>query len=53
MKNEILDEVWKSRDRFARRCKHNLSLMVKELRKVERTIGNPIINRSKKNKRAV
>jgi hypothetical protein len=48
MKNEILREVWDNRDKFARRCNHNLDLMVRAIRKVERTIRNRIVDRTKK-----
>lgn len=48
MKNEILREVWRNRDEFARRCNHNLDLMAETLRKVERGIRNPVVDRTKK-----
>ena len=48
MKNEILREVWDNRDKFAKRCNHNLDLMTRALKKVERRIHNPIIDRTKK-----
>ena len=48
MKNEILLEVWHNRDEFARRCNHNLNLMVEALQKVERSIRNPVVDRTKK-----
>jgi len=48
MKNEIMLEVWRNRDEFARRCNHNLDLMAETLRKVERSIRNPVVDRTKK-----
>ena len=48
MENEILREVWRNRDEFAKRCNYNLDLMAETLRKVERSIGNPLVDRSKK-----
>jgi len=48
MKNEILLEVWRNRDEFARRCNHNLDLMAETLQKVERGIRNPVVDRTKK-----
>jgi hypothetical protein len=48
MKNEILREVWDNRDKFARRCNHNLDLMVRAIQRVERTIHNRIVDRTKK-----
>jgi hypothetical protein len=48
MKNEILREVWETRDKFAARCRHNIDRMVKEIQRVERTARNPILDRTKK-----
>jgi hypothetical protein len=48
MKNEILREVWDNRDKFARRCKHNLNLMAKTLREVEHRIDNQKVDRTRK-----
>jgi hypothetical protein len=48
MKNEILREVWKNRDKFARRCHYNLNLMVREIQKVERAGRSPMVDRTKK-----
>lgn len=42
MKNEILLEVWRNRDEFARRCNYELDLMVKALRRMERDPRNPL-----------
>jgi hypothetical protein len=46
MKNEILDEVWRIRDDFARRHNYNLEAMVAELRKMERNPLNILVDRS-------
>jgi hypothetical protein len=48
MKNEILREVWDNRDKFAKRCKHNLNMMAEAIKKVEHKIRNPIMDRTKK-----
>jgi len=48
MKNEILREVWRNRDKFAKKCKHDLDLMAETLRKVECSIRNPVVDRTKK-----
>ena len=48
MKNEILREVWKNRDKFAKRCHHNLNQMVRAIQKAERTGHNPVVDRTKK-----
>ncbi len=43
MKNEIMLEVWRNRDEFARRCNYDLDLMVKTLRRMERDPRNPLV----------
>ena len=48
MKNEILLEVWRNRDEFARRHKYNLDLMVKTLRRIERESRNPLVSQRRK-----
>jgi hypothetical protein len=48
MKNEILQEVWQSRDKVAKRYKYDLDTMVKALQKMERSGDNPIVDRTKK-----
>jgi hypothetical protein len=47
MNNEILEEVWRNRDDFARRHKYNLDAMVAELRKMERRPWGRIVSREK------
>lgn len=47
MKNEILLEVWRNRDEFAKRCNYDLDVMVKMLQKVERNARNPLVDRTK------
>jgi hypothetical protein len=46
MRNEILDEVWRSRDAFARRHNYDLDAMVAELREMERRPLTHIVDRS-------
>jgi hypothetical protein len=48
MKNEILEEVWRNRDAFAKRCNCDLGCMMKELRKVERDPKNPVVHAKRK-----
>jgi hypothetical protein len=48
MKNEILNEVWRNRDEFAKRCKYDLDTMVKKLRKIEHDPRNPLAVRPKR-----
>ena len=48
MKNEILVEVWRNRDAFAKQCNYNLDLMVKKLQQIERDPRNPLVTRTKK-----
>ncbi len=46
VENEILKEVWRSRDAFAKRHKYNLDAMVEELRQMERQSRNKMVDRS-------
>jgi hypothetical protein len=48
MKNEILLEVWRNRDAFARQHNYNLDLMVKTLQRIERDPHSPLLDRTKK-----
>jgi hypothetical protein len=48
MKNEILLEVWRNRDEFARRCNYNLDIMIKKLQQIERNPRNPLASRTRK-----
>ncbi len=47
MRNEILEEVWRNRDAFAKRHNYDLDAMVKELRELERHALGPLVNREK------
>jgi hypothetical protein len=44
--NEILSEVWRARDAFAKRHRYNLDAMVEELRQLERQSPNKFVDRS-------
>ncbi|MGA1843368.1 MAG: hypothetical protein ACMUIS_02260 [bacterium] len=48
MGDEILEEVWRNRDEFARRHNYDLDAMVAEIRKMERHPLNTLINWEKK-----
>jgi hypothetical protein len=48
MKNEILLEVWRNRDDFAKQHNYDLKSMVKALQKSERICRNPLVDRTKK-----
>jgi hypothetical protein len=48
MKNDILLEVWRNRDEFAKRYNYDLDLMVEALQKLERRSKNPLVDRSTK-----
>ena len=41
--NEILREVWRNRDAFAKRHHYNLDAMVEELRQMERQSPNKLV----------
>ena len=47
MKNEILDEVWHNRDKFARQHNYDMHSMVVELQKMERQSDPKIVDRRK------
>jgi len=44
--DEILREVWRVRDAFAKRHRYNLDSMVEELRQMERQSSNKLVDRS-------
>jgi hypothetical protein len=48
MKNEILAEVWRNRDEFAKRCNYDLRRMAEELQKVGLDPRNPLIHPGRK-----
>jgi len=47
MKNDILEEVWRNRDQFAKRHNYDLDAMVVELREMERHPWSPVVDRRK------
>jgi len=47
MVDEILEEVWRNRDDFARRHNYDLDAMVAEIKEMERQPWSPLINREK------
>jgi len=47
MVDEILEEVWRNRDDFARRHNYDLDAMVAEIKEMERQSWSPLINREK------
>ncbi|MCX5645343.1 MAG: hypothetical protein NTZ17_11805 [Phycisphaerae bacterium] len=46
IENEILREVWRNRDAFAKRHRYNLDAMVEELRQMEPQSPNKLVDRS-------
>lgn len=48
MKNEILSEVWRNRDEFAKRHNYDLTAMVAALQEMERHPLSAIVDRRKK-----
>ena len=46
MKDEILVEVWRNRDEFARQHNYNLDAMVKALQEMERHPWSKVVDRS-------
>jgi hypothetical protein len=47
MKSEILLEVWRNRDKFAKECNYNIDIMVGKLQRIERGSKNPLVDRTK------
>ncbi len=47
MKNEILEEVWRSRDEFARKHDYDIHSMVIELQKMESHSSIKLVDRRK------
>jgi len=47
MKNEILSEVWRNRDEFAKRHNYDLNAMVATLQEMERHPWSTIVDRRK------
>lgn len=45
MKNEILEELWRSRDAFAQRHNYDLDAMVAALQEVERRHPEKVVDR--------
>jgi len=48
VEDEILREVWRNRDAFAKRHRYNLDSMVEELRQMEGRSSNRLVDRSEK-----
>lgn len=46
VEDEILREVWRNRDAFAKRHHYDLDAMVEELRRMERQSPNKLVDRS-------
>ena len=46
VEDEILREVWRNRDAFAKRHHYDLDAMVEELRRMERQSPNRLVDRS-------
>ena len=47
MKNDIIEEVWRNRDEFAKRHNYNLDDMVAELQKSEENPFSRLVDRRK------
>ncbi len=48
MRNEILKEVWRTRDALAARHHHDLDAIVAELKEIEKAAELPVVDRSKR-----
>ena len=47
MKNELLEEVWRTRDEFARKYNYDLDAMVAALKEMERHSHSQLVDRRK------
>ena len=47
MKNDIIEEVWRNRDEFARQLNYNIDDMVAELQKSEQNPFSRLVDRRK------
>ena len=47
MKNDIIEEVWRNRDEFAKQHNYNLNDMVAELQKLEQNPFSRLVDRRK------
>jgi hypothetical protein len=52
MKNEILEELWKSKDDIAKKYNYNIRRIVTELKRKEKKENVPIVDFSKGEKTA-
>jgi len=48
MGNEILREVWRNRDEFAKQCNYDLDVMVERLAQIERDPRISLVNKRRK-----
>jgi hypothetical protein len=48
MKNELLEEVWRNRDEFARKWKYDIDAMVAALQEMERHPHGRLVDRRTK-----
>lgn len=47
MKNELLDEVWRNRDEFAKKWNYDIDAMVAALQEMERQPHSRLVDRRK------
>lgn len=47
MKNELLEEIWRNRDAFAREHGYSIDAMVAALKELERQSSHPVVDRRK------
>jgi len=47
MKDEVLTELWKVKDRISKESDYNSQKLYERLKKVERSLDRPVVNRTK------
>ncbi len=51
MKDEILTELWKAKDLISREIDYNSQKLYERMKKLERTLERPTVNRSGRRKK--
>lgn len=51
MKDEILTELWKAKDRISKESDYNSQKLYERMKKIERTLDRPVVNLSGQRKK--
>lgn len=50
MGDNVLNELWETKDAIGRECGHNLSRLFERLKAVEKSVERPVVDRASSNK---